>query len=476
MNTDRFKNYEDDVKQLVLDFESMDKQGNSRFYDVDQIETIIDFYLDTANSEMLEKSVRYGERLFPASNEIRLRRAHLLCFKERYTEALGILKQLLQIEPDDTDVLYALGVVYCALEQPRKAIQYYLQAAADGYELGIIYSNIADEYVKMGHLPEARNYYRRAINVNPDDEHSLYELSNCYEDDGLNDKWIHFFSNFVEEHPYSKVGWFCLGEAYLSVQLYERANDAYQYALAIDETYISAYLQLAEVQWASGETSDAVTTLTHALKHTEDKASLYNRIGDFHRLSETPSLSAAEYYYRKATQEDPYYADAWLNLSITYSAMLLPSPSSAIDAIKHAVKINPESPLYLTTLALIYADYGDFDNAERIFQCAVPYYSDFDHGWIAYADFFILQDRFDEAIEVLSTGITDCELVLEFNKRLAYCYLRTGRRNMLYNAVRACIYDGADGEKELLDYCPELKEDPPVMDILSAHRREIDNR
>ena len=124
MNTDRFKNYEEDVKQLVLDFESMDKRGNSRFYDVDQIETIIDFYLDTADSEMLEKSVRYGERLFPASNEIRLRRAHLLCFKERYNEALGILKQLLRIEPDDTDVLYALGVVYSALEQPRKAIQY----------------------------------------------------------------------------------------------------------------------------------------------------------------------------------------------------------------------------------------------------------------------------------------------------------------------------------------------------------------
>ena len=132
MKEDRFKNYEDEVRQLVLDFESMQRRGDSHYFDVEEMETIIDFYLETADGDGLERSVRYGEGLFPQSNEIKLRRVHLLCFKERYQEAYALLKQLEQIEPDDTDVLYALGVVHSALQHPRKAIQYYHKAAEDG--------------------------------------------------------------------------------------------------------------------------------------------------------------------------------------------------------------------------------------------------------------------------------------------------------------------------------------------------------
>ena len=45
---DRFKNYEEDVKHLVLDFESMEESGGSRYFDLDEMEIIIDFYLDNS--------------------------------------------------------------------------------------------------------------------------------------------------------------------------------------------------------------------------------------------------------------------------------------------------------------------------------------------------------------------------------------------------------------------------------------------
>ena len=52
----------------------------------------------------------------------------------------------------------------------------------------------------------------------------------------------------MEEHPYSRTGWFCLGEAYIVEQLYEKAIDAYQYALAIDKNYTMAYFELSKAQ------------------------------------------------------------------------------------------------------------------------------------------------------------------------------------------------------------------------------------
>ncbi len=468
MNIDRFKDYQDDVKQLVLDFEAMQDRGDSRYYDVDQLETIIDFYLETADGEMLEKSVRYGESLFPTSNEIRLRRVHLLCFNERYKEAFALLKELEQLEPDDTDVLYALGVVYSALDQPRKSIQYYHKAAADGYELGIIYGNIADEYVKMDQRAEARSYYRKALRANPDDERALYELANCYEDDGITDKWIQYYKKFVEEHPYSKVGWFCLGEGYLVEQLYEKAIDAYQYAIAIDSKFYYAYMQLSTSYYAIEDYGKAVSTLHDVIEFTEDKAFVYFRMAEI--FKQINNLVTANIYYRKAVQEDPYYAEAWHAMSLCHS--LTKSYSSAIDCAKRAVKIDPESPIYLTSLAVIYADSGDLDNADRIFECSLPYYSDFEQGWLVYADYLIMHNRYKDAIAVLCQGLPDCELVVEFNKRLALCYLHTGQRNMLFNSVRACIYDSETGEQALLEYCPELAEDLEVINIIASHRME----
>ena len=468
MNTDRFKDYEDEVKQLVLDFEAMQRRGDNQYYDTDQLETIIDFYLETADGEMLEKSVNYGESLFPTSNEIRLRRVHLLCFKERYKEAYALLKQLEQVAPDDTDVLYALGVVCSELGQPRKAIQYFHKAATDGYELGTIYSNIADEYVKTDQLNEARKYYRKALKENPDDEHSLYELANCFEDDGITDRWIAFYSKFVEEYPYSKVAWFCLGEGYVVEMLYEKAADAYQYAIAIDSSFYYAYMQLSACYYAMEDYQKSVATLHDALEHTEDKAFVYFRIADI--FKQTGNFTTADIYYLKAVHEDPYYAEAWHYLSLSYS--MERNFDAAIDAAKRALRIDSESPLYLTTLALIYADSGDCDSAEKIFNYAIPYYSDFEQGWLAYADFLITTDRYNDAIDSLNKGLPDCELVLEFNKRLALCYFYGGHRNMLFNAVRACLNDNEHGEAELLEYCPELRQDSEVMDIIVSYRNE----
>ena len=75
MNLDRFKDFEPDVRNLVLSFEN--PQGGHRFFDVDQLEIIADYYLEVADIEGLEAAVTFGERLYPANDEIRLRRAHL---------------------------------------------------------------------------------------------------------------------------------------------------------------------------------------------------------------------------------------------------------------------------------------------------------------------------------------------------------------------------------------------------------------
>ena len=180
---------------------------------------------------MLEGAVAYGQRLFPGDDDMLLRKAHLLSAKGQHEQALSLLQDLERRNPDNTDIQYALGAVYSALEQPRRAIQYYQKASRDGYELGMVYGNIADEYYHLGRDDEAIRYYRKAIAANPDEERSLYNLASGLNELGRDEEAYTFFDRFVHDHPYNKVGWYCLGNILMTNQRFESAIDAFEYVL-----------------------------------------------------------------------------------------------------------------------------------------------------------------------------------------------------------------------------------------------------
>ena len=126
MNKDRFKGYDPDVRQLVLRFEQQ-RDGHNVFFDVDQLEIIIDYYLEVYDIEGLQSAVQYAESLFPLSDSIRMRRANLYSVQGRYKEAFAILTELEHNNPDDTDVCYSLGTLHSVMGNPSKAIEYYLK-------------------------------------------------------------------------------------------------------------------------------------------------------------------------------------------------------------------------------------------------------------------------------------------------------------------------------------------------------------
>ena len=50
---------------------------------------------------------------------------------------------------------------------------------------------------------------------------------------------ITFFTSYIENNPYSYYAWFNLGLSYGRMSLFEKAIDAYDYAIAIKENFSS---------------------------------------------------------------------------------------------------------------------------------------------------------------------------------------------------------------------------------------------
>lgn len=463
--TDRFKNYATDVRELVLDFEEMLRSGSRHYFDVDQMETIIDFYLETSDIEGVDRSVDYAEVLFPDSNEIRLRRAHQLCAHERYDECYDILRRLERLEPDNTDVLYALGTLYSVREQHRKAIQYYQMASADGYALYTVYGNIGDEYVRMDRCREAISYYKKALEDNPSDERSIYNLAGCYEQEMMDAQCVSYFNAFVERHPYSKFGWHVLGTAYQNQELYEKAIESFDYALTIDNTLYDCYLDKADCYRALGDYGAATATLREAPPHVDDKSGVNHQIATL--FMEQRNFVTAAIYLREALKDDPSMGDLWTALAICYSEMGEFEPAES--TIQHALDINSNEPAYLVEAARIYARFGHSDEAEQMFEQAVRLVDDNDDYWTDYADFLMNMKRYDDAIDVLNRGLKNAAEPFYFNERLAVCYFMTGQRNYLFNAIRSCMSESKELTLGILDACPAMHDDIDVMNLLSSN-------
>lgn len=364
MDKDRFKDFDDDERNLVLSFENTVLRGRMQFFDVDELEIIIDYYFEVNDLAPLTKAVEYAEQLYPDSTNVRLRRAHLMIAHEQYDQALRIIQQLRRQEPGNTDIAYSLGVVYSALGKHRKAIDLFLQAAQDGWLLGRIYSNIAEEYYQLQDFNEAIRYYQLALDTDSYDNATIYNFLDTSLQCHRVDDAVSYLKSFVGEHPYSSQAWHCLGNAYHFLGLFELAVDAFEYAIAIDKTAVEVYADLALTLEAQGQTGEAVGTILRASEFSDKRshlfllaANVYIRAGNY---------MAAIPYLRKALLENPDDNDALAVLALALAAT--DDTSQALHYIKKALRVAPDSPDVLCSAASLYDMLGNTDMAADYFN------------------------------------------------------------------------------------------------------------
>lgn len=467
-NRNRFKDYDDEVREAVKGFERMLRQGESRYFDLDEMEMICDFYLENEDADSLKRAVDYGQTLFPKSEEMELRRSHWLCTQERYDEALRILQGLEERNPDYTDVAYALGAVFSVKGDSQKSIEYYLKASSDGCELGTIYNNVGDEYMKLQQYEHAKRYYMKALSMNAEDDYTIGNLYSYFLESGHMEESVDFFRQFVEEHPYSYEGWYALADSYYSLMMWEKAIDALQFCLAIKPDFIDASLELSDIYVCEGNYQKAVSVLHDACALTDQKAMIYYEIADIFMRQNNYETTMA--YLRKAVEKDPKMSSAWMQMSRVFS--ITGYYEAAVDTANHALRLDPNNSMNMTQLAKVHLRYNHSEEAERLFLRAIAIEDQLDFPWLQYADFLIGERRMEDALQVLNSGMRNCQNALEFYLRIAYCHFALGQRNRLFNAVRACAYESPTGTKELLECYPEMATDIDVMNIIDSFKKE----
>ena len=456
MKNDRFTDFDDEVRQLVLDFEKTVMNGGTQFYDVDELEMIIDYYLEVFDKEPLLTAIVYAEQLYPESMEIKIRRAHWYIANKEYDRAMEILQRLEEQEPENTDIAYSLGVLYGEMDQSEKSIDYFLQASTDGWQLGRIYTNIAEEYFKLGNYHEAIQYYMKAFGTDGYDVQTFYNYLDTCQQAGLSDEAVQFFKLYVESHPYCKEAWYCLGCAYHDMGMLDNAIDAEEYAIAIDKNYATAYLELSHLQEDARRIGEAATTLVHMLDIATDRGEVYRALGQLY--SRQDNQETAMLYYKKAVVENENDADALAGMSAC--SLRLGDLSLAMTYVKKALNADPDNADALCCAAMIYDSRDNLEMANEYFERCVAsprcteahcrFYTMFLNSHQMYD---MLMDFAEESLEIYPHDVF-------YSTYLAVACFYTNR----YNKLRHVLPDVHP--VVLREMCPEIWQNPRLAPLL----------
>ena len=274
-----------------------------------------------------------------------------------------------------------------------------------------------------------------------------------------------YLKSFVGEHPYSSVGWHCLGNAYRYQNEMEQAIDAYEFALAADGKHYEIYVDMSLAYELMGNQSEAAGTLLRARDIAPNRGMVYHQVAEIYGRAGDGDM--AIYYLRKAVEEDPDNVRCLAALAITY--MVVGEVDLALPLLKKARSLAPDDVEVLSAMAAYYDSIGNFKMASDYYDRVITSEDCTEVMCQRYVQFLYHYEVYDILIQF---GEESLELYPDdpfYCTFLAAAYFHTNR----YNRASQVLPHVAP--MLLMEVCPELCEHPRLGPLVPQLDDNHDN-
>src|SRR4051812_31651393 len=306
------------ITELLKQYNNLRNGHSSIFLEEDAFEKIIDYFDDQEDLSKAIEAVEIAIEYFPYSASLLIRKADLLLATRKYREALDILERAALFDATDINLYILKTDAYLAMDMQEKAVEVLEEAVAffEGPEKVELLFELADVYDDYEEFDKVFDCLKVILQAEPTNEEALYKICFWTDFTGRNEESIRLHYKIIEEHPYNELAWFNLGAAYQGLKLYEKAIDAYQYAVVIDEKFDYAYRNMGDAYIRLRKYREAIETLEKVLALTRPEEVIYEAIGHcYHRLGK---YAPARFNYRKASHMNPQDSKLHYKIALTY--------------------------------------------------------------------------------------------------------------------------------------------------------------
>lgn len=462
-----------EIERIVGRYEDMKSKKTQYYFDVEEFEDIIDFYVRKDNFRRAFEVSKYANNQHPQSTVLQLKKAQMLIDTSHFPEAFNILNFLERLEPENHEVLISKGIAL-GLQGKIKSAEKNLYLALDkGADSDEIYRQIAFVYEQNEQFEIAVKFLSKAFKLNPKNTGILYDLGYCTEKAGFYNKSLRFYKRYLEEEPFSAIAWYNLGVIHSNKDEYQEAIEAYDYAIAIDPEYASPYFNKANSYLNLDEFENAIEIYQEYLLIEPNSEEAVTCIGECYEQLE--NFDEAIDYYRRATDLNDNYGEAWFGLAS--ACFEKESWGESLQYINKALSISNSRSDFWFVLANTEAKLQNFENARFAYRQTVRI-DPFDYeAWLNYSAIYAQENKIADALSVLEEAYksypTSPDILYRLSGLLFICDCNENAIYYLEQALKQDatksyqfleIYEQGENDKEVLNLIKKYLIDLPLAE------------
>ncbi len=459
----------EELKALLQQFENLKVGMPNSFIEEDGFERIIEYFEDKEQYTSALEACEFAISQYPYSASLLLLKANSLIILLKYSEALYVLEQAELLDSTDTSLYILKTDVYLALDKQHKAAEV-LEAAIEDFEgdekLDLLFE-LADVYDDYENFEKVFDCFAEILKLDPNSEEALYKICFWTDFTGRNEESIRLHQNIIEEYPFNELAWFNLGAAYQGIKLHEKAIDAYNYAVAINEKFDYAYRNMGDAFIRLRKYKDAIEALEKVLELSRPESVIYEAIG--HCYDKLCNYSQARFNYKKASHLNAEDSQMYYKIACTY--MNEGAWQSAIKQLLIATRIHRMQAEYNLALGQCYMQLNNIDEAITYFGNVVRVRPKNMNGWLELLKCLFAAGMFEEATEYADFALeqTDRKPIFIFYKSMFL--FADGKIKEALLQLENGMAANPKMVKKFIELNPSILQHPQVVEIIARYKK-----
>lgn len=470
MITDPYRQDKENLKELLKHYNNLRNGKSSIFLEEESFEKIIDYFDDQEDISKALEAAEISINYFPYSSLLLLRKADLLLASRRYYDALEVLQKAELLDSNDINLYILKTDVYLALDMHDKAVTL-LEDAIDrfnGEEKVELLFELADVYDDYEEFDKVFDCLVLILQTEASNEEALYKICFWTDFSGRNEESIRLHLDIIDEHPYNPLAWFNLAAAYQGLKLYEKAIDAYHYAIIVDEKFDYAYRNMGDAYMRLRKYKEAIEVLEKVLELSKPEEVIYEAIG--HCYDRLKNYAQARFHYRKASHLNPDDSKLIYKIACTYYNET--QYTSAIKQLESALKILRQQPEYNLLMGECKMQLGSLKEAVQYFSTVVRVRPKSVTGWEALIRCLYKAEHFTEARQQVIAALKHTNQKPVFLYYLSIVLLALGKKKEALLSLEKAIHASPKFLKKFVQLFPSVLQDSQVIQVIARNKNK----
>ena len=468
MKNNPYREDRDQLQELLKQFDNLKNGRGNSFMDEDSFEKIIDHFQEKDDLPRAMEAASLGSLQYPYSGMLLIKQADILLATRKYKDALSVLEQASLLDGGDINLYILKTDAYLALDQQEKAVTLLKEALElfDGQEKIDLLFELADVYDDYEEFDKVFDCLKMILEQDRNNEEALYKICFWTDFTGRNEESIKLHLQIIDDYPYNELAWFNLAAAYQGIKLYEKAIDAYKYAIVIDEKFDYAYRNMGDAYIRLRNYKEAIEVLEKVTELAKPEDVIFEAIG--HCYDKLKNFAQARFYYRKASHLRQEDSGLFYKIACTYFNE--EQWESCVKQLETALKINsqPEYNLLMGEAKLQLEDYAE---AVLFFSSVVTSRQRSASGWDALIRCLYKAELFDEALvqAELALAATKGKPIFSFYKSVIL--LAQGKTKEAIIQLEIAMEIAPRLLKKMVELNPAILQHQLVVDVVARFKR-----